>query len=277
MMAHELCQFIRQEAVTSLECAVRARGDVRVRTQFRMPDRDLVDVFVVERDGQLLVTDYGEGLGWLQIHAASGKLSATQQALIGDLLQTLDVNQHRGQLQVWCPSPGELVEAIHRVGQAVVRIADLRHTFRWRTAQTISDEVDEWLRTQDFGCTRRVRRQGHARLWTVDYEIIAGRRTSLVNLLSSGSSAAAKNTRHRIYTQFSDLRLNPQGPAHDCLISLIDDTHDVWTDEDFRLLKQVSRLALWSQPTGLEEILTTSLSEDWDEVHLPQSPLLFGD
>lgn len=39
------------------------------------------------------------------------------------------------------------------------------------------------------------------------------------------------------------------------LVSLFDDTGDVWSDEDFRLVEPLSMVARWSSPEDFESIL----------------------
>jgi hypothetical protein len=38
-------------------------------------------------------------------------------------------------------------------------------------------------------------------------------------------------------------------------VSLFDDTMDVWSDQDFNLLKDLSVITRWSQPDGFIEAL----------------------
>ena len=273
MNSPDICETIRSDLPALYECTPTERGDLRVCTPFLFPDRDLVEVFVTLRIDQYLVTDFGHTLGWLRMHSATGRLSASQRELINDLLSTLDVSLHRGQLDVWCNAPSDIADAIHRVGQAVVRIADLWHTFNTRTTRSIADEVDDWLRGRKFGFNRRVKRSGRDEIWTVDYEITAGSHTSLAYLLSSGSRAGARDARHRVFTGFSDLRQNQLIWPHTSLTSIIDDTQDVWSDEDFALLNQVSRVATWSRPDLLEQTLSNRPDED-DSA--PKPPQLFA-
>ncbi len=64
-----------------------------MRTPFLYPDGDYIDVFVVERDGGLEVTDYGEALGWLQMQLRNDQLSPKQRRLLDDVCLTLGVER----------------------------------------------------------------------------------------------------------------------------------------------------------------------------------------
>lgn len=268
MSAQDLCASLRADLSSLFDCQPRSRGDVRVRTPFVLPDRDLVDIYVIEEDQRFVVTDFGLAMSWLRMHTATGKLTPSTRLLIDDLLQTLTVTLSRGQLEIRDIDQAGLPLAVHCLGQAVVRVADLLHTIRPRKTQSVADEVDDWLRQREFQVRRRTTHRGLNAHWTVDFEVRAGQRTSLAFVLSSGSKAGAREIRHRVYTGFSDIRSNPEGPSEDTLISVIDDTSDVWSNEDLGLLSQVSRLALWSSPDDIERALTTpiNISEPLEEL-----------
>lgn len=80
------------------------------------PDGGLVDAIVVELDGQYLVTDFGDALGWLRMQSASGRPTADQRELVADVCQTLGIARDRGQLTLRCRDRSELADAVHRLG-----------------------------------------------------------------------------------------------------------------------------------------------------------------
>ncbi len=121
-------------------CSETPRGHTRVRTPFLYPDGDVVDVFVVERDGRLEVTDFGEALGWLRLQTVSGRRSPKQTKLVHDICLTLGVELFKGQLVIRCKSPDELAQAVARLGQAAVRVSDLWFTTRTCSVESLTDE-----------------------------------------------------------------------------------------------------------------------------------------
>ena len=254
MNTDDLCDALRNSLPALFECMREPQEGVRVRTPMLYPDGGIVDVFDLERGGQHLVTDYGDALGWLRMQSASGKLGPKQRWMVDDVRLTLGVEMHRGQLQARCDDAASLGDAVQRVAQAVVRVSDVWFTFRTRTAQSIADEVDDWLRERPFDFEKGVKRDGRSgRNWTVDYQIVAGARVSLVFLLSSGSRAAARRVSEHVVAGCFDLsHLSESGAS---LISLFDDTADVWQAEDFNLVQEVSRTAMWSRPDDLERAL----------------------
>jgi hypothetical protein len=73
--------------------------------------------------------------------------------------------------------------------------------------------------------------------------------------LSTGSRAAAKNVTEHVLASWYDLNNLSIGPEGLQFVSLFDDTMDVWSDQDFNLLKDLSVITRWSQPDGFIEAL----------------------
>ena len=152
--------------------------------------------------------------------------------MLADIGVTLGVELQRGRLTLRSEGSEKLGEAVELVAQAVLRVADISYTFRTRNAESIADEVDDWLKDHHLTYQRAVRRSGSSgREWTVDYVIDVDSRIAIVFLLSSGSRAAARRVTDRVFTGCSDLSefAESQGVS---LISLFDDRADVWRDED---------------------------------------------
>lgn len=255
MTLSELCQLLRDSLPSLYECALAPRGATQVRTPMLYPDGGVVDVYITEIADHYVVTDFGDALGWLRMQSASGKLSPNQRLMLDDVVLTQGVDLNSGQLQMNCQDVTLLGEAVQRVAQSVVRVSDLWLTFRTRRLESIADEVDGWLRQRSFEYERSVRRDGRSGLkWTVDYQVTAGSHNSLVFLLSSGSRAAARRVSEHVVAGCVDLTHLVQ--LEDIsLVSLFDDTLDVWRPEDFSLVENVSTAVMWSRPDDLERVL----------------------
>ena len=163
---------------------------------------------------------------------------------------------HRGRLLRRCTGDASVADAVERVALSAVRVADICYTFRVRTRRTAGDEVDEWLRTREFGVERQVKRVGESnREWTVDYQVRSEARTSMVLLLSTGTKGAVRRIVEHALAGWVDLDHLRGAEVGLAFVSLFDDTVDVWRAEDFRLVAGVSEVARWSQPEQFEEIL----------------------
>ncbi|WP_419841126.1 DUF1828 domain-containing protein [Candidatus Poriferisodalis sp.] len=256
-------EIVRTGVPALFECSDAPNGNLQVHTPLIQPDGSVIDVYIRERDDKILVTDFGDAIGWLKMNSMSGKLSWNQKRLIADVCQTLDVEKPNGQLEVWCNEQSELPDAIERVAQATLRISDIYFTFRTRSFHSIANEVDAWLRERRFSCTRRAKYRGNSgRNWTVDYVVEAGSTNfCLMFLLSTNTRDAASRISDRVFTGCSDLHnasgRKGTGVRGATILSLFDDTVDVWRTPDYELLAQVSRIAKWSHSDELEQILTT--------------------
>lgn len=114
----------------------------------------------------------------------------------------------------------------------------------------------DWLTEKEIPFDRSVSLAGRSgRTWTVDYQTRLPQRTSLVFLLATGSRAAARRVTERVVASLHDLShlkvIQPQLG----FVSLFDDTEDVWQEEDFRLVQDLSFVARWSRPDEFEAIL----------------------
>lgn len=104
-----------EDASPLFECSPGAKEGVRLRTPFLYPDGGVIDVFVLQRDGRLEVTDFGEALGWLRMQSVGGQLSPKQRRMIEDVCLTLGIEFFRGQLVLRCDAD-TVTEGVNRIG-----------------------------------------------------------------------------------------------------------------------------------------------------------------
>ena len=257
----ELSDTLRDTLPGIFECSLAPSNAVRVRTPMLYPDGDLVDAFVVERGGEYLVTDFGDALGWLRMQSASDRLTRNQRGLVDDVCQTLGIERDRGELTLRCRDRAEIADAVHRLGQAAVRVADILFTFRPqaaapatadKVADEVANEVDGWLRSRSLPVERGVRRSGRSgHSWEVDYRISTAEGTALVFLLTGAPAVAWRRTLE-VFAGFSDLG----APADDWRpVSLFDDVNAEWRDENVKLVEKVSQPVMWSRPDELARVL----------------------
>ncbi len=255
MNAEELCARLRAATGAFFECSPAPREGIRVRTPFLYPDGDVIEVFVVERAGKTEVTDFGEALGWLRMQTPGGNLSEKQKRLVEDVCLTLGVERFHGQL-VRRVQGDELPAVVLQVAQAALRVADIWFTMRTRAVESIADEVADWLTERGIRFERSVSYVGRSgRKWKVDYQTRVAERTSLVFLLATGSRAAARQIVEHVVAGLYDLSHLKAVQTGLWFVSLFDDTQDVWREEDFRLVEDLSVVARWSRPDEFEAVL----------------------
>ncbi|MGH8259306.1 MAG: DUF1828 domain-containing protein, partial [Steroidobacteraceae bacterium] len=186
-----------------------------MRTPFWYPDGGVVDLFVKTAAEHFLVTDLGEGLGWLKLQSLSGKRSPKQQRLLQDVCLTLGVQLYKGQLVIQGTDSAGLATAITRLGQAVVRVTDLWFTTRTRSIESVTDEVDDYLQEQHIEHDRAVKLAGRSgRAWTIDFQTRTQAGGALICVLASGSRPGARRvTEHAVagWHDLAALRAGTQG------------------------------------------------------------------
>lgn len=251
-----LSKLLRDSIPALFECTEAPRGAVRVRTPLFFPDGDRIDLFVVEQDGAYLLTDFADTTGWLRMQSVSGEMTPNQRALVDDVCLTLGIRRERGQLMVRVAERTAITDALHRLGQAALRVADIQFTFRPHESGSIADEVDGWLRAQSFNILRSVKRGGSSGIdWTVDYEVSSNDRTSLLFLLAGDTPSAVRQRSAQVFAGCSDLRDRTPEPSPIEMISLFDDDSAGWREEHLRLVEKVSHAVRWSQREELARLL----------------------
>ena len=105
-------------------------GDVGVNARLLYPDREEVQVWVSERDGEYIVTDHGEGSGWLRRARCFHDLTEGQMALIDEVRRSLFLEGEGVELIARCTDDDQAIWALHRVALAAVRVADISYTCR---------------------------------------------------------------------------------------------------------------------------------------------------
>jgi Domain of unknown function DUF1828 len=249
-------QAIIQSDLGALFAVTSGDNFLRIRTPFWYPDGGVVDVFVKERDGRFTLTDFGEALGWLRSQSLSGRRSPRQQKLVQDVCLTQGVEFFKGQLLLRCDDSGRLANGVFRLGQAMVRVADLWFTTRTRSVESVTDEVADLLQEKLIPFERGVKLAGRSgREWPVDFQTRTTEQSALVCVLASGSGAAARRVSEHVLAEWYDLNLLKTGAQPLRFVSLFDDTIDIWGEEDFRLVESVSDVCRWSRPDEFEQAL----------------------
>jgi hypothetical protein len=258
-MSTSACERIGATLGELFACESSARY-TRIRTPFLYPDGDVIDVFLTNRAGVPAVTDYGETLRWLRMQSLAPRRSPKQQRLIEDVCLNHGLELYKGMLTARVPeSTAGLASTVMRVAQGALRVADLWFTMRTRTVESVTDEVEVFLGERNIPFDRAESLVGRSgRTWRVDFHTRTPRRSSLVYVLGTGSRAAARGIAEHVlagWYDLSNLRLGPEGLQ---FVSLFDDTMDVWSPEDFRLVEDLSIIARWSRPDEVADVLSAA-------------------
>ena len=125
-----LSELLHRDAAAQFEFFAFSPDEVCVNTPLMYPDRDEVQVWVLERGGDRIVTDHGEGYIWLRKARCFGELTEEQMALIDEVRRSLTLEGEGVELVARCTNDDQVIWAIHRVALAAVRVADISYTCR---------------------------------------------------------------------------------------------------------------------------------------------------
>ena len=244
----EICDALRCKIGPLFVCS--SQGEYcRIRTLFLYPDGDYIDLFCKVSGDVITVTDLAETTGWLRMQTAAPTRNVRQERLIEAVCMTHGIKFQNGMLQARCRRGDSLANVVMRVGQAVLRVSDLWFTFRPPLAvPTIVDEVADYLIQRKLMFSRAEKLAGKSgNGWKVDFRVRTSKRRSLVYVLSKGSRQEAHRMAEHVLATWYDLRHLKS--VHDPFrfVSLIDDTVDVWRNEDVRLVGSLSTISMWSR------------------------------
>ena len=251
----EICDALRGKIGPLFVCS--SQGEYcRIRTPFLYPDGDYIDLFCKGSGSVITVTDLAETTGWLRMQTVARRRSVMQKRLIEDACVTHGIEFYNGMLQARCRKEDSLADVVMRVAQAALRVADLWFTFRRRASSTIVDEVADYLTHRELMFSRAKKLAGRSGSgWTVDFHVRAQERSSLVYVLSTGSRPVARRIAEHVLAAWHDLNHLASGPESLRFVSLVDDTVDVWRDEDVRLVEPLSTISMWSRPDEFVRVL----------------------
>lgn len=254
-MNPSLCDILGQNLGALFSCS-QVNGFTRIRTPFLYPDGDIIDLFIQEQNGALTVTDLGETLRWLRAQSLSPRRSPKQTKLIEDVCLNHGLEFYRGMLLARVKPGDNLAAVTMRAAQGALRVADIWFTLRTRSVESVTDEVELFLTEKSVAFERNQPLVGRSgRTWRPDFHARMPKRSSLVYVLSTGSRAAARNVTEHVVASWYDLNSLRVGPESLQFVSLFDDTMDVWSNEDFNLLKDLSVVTRWSRPDEFIEVL----------------------
>ncbi|MBE9078505.1 DUF1828 domain-containing protein [Romeria aff. gracilis LEGE 07310] len=257
-MTYMPCQTIA-ETLGNLFTCTEVNGLTRVRTPYLYPDGDVIDLFFEVSQGRQIMTDFGETMRWLLSQTTSEILSKKQEQAIQDILLTHDVEQYRGALIVRVGAEETLAGATMRLAQAAIAVSNLWFLSRTRVASSLQDEIAELLRERKIRFEANEKLGGRSgRSWRIDFHTWHPQHSSLVQVLSTGSRAAANTKANSVLAAWYDLSQFKVGAQPLRFISLFDDTLDVWRTETIRQLEELSDIAYWSEPNRFVEMVVSA-------------------
>lgn len=231
-------------------------GFVRIRTPFLYPDGDVIDIYLQEKNGQKTLTDLGDTLGWLHGQTIARKKTTKQESLLQDICLNHGIEQYRGMFFLRVDTEQSFATEVIRLSQALVRVSDLWFTFQTRAYESIVEEVAEFLSDMKISFDQNVKYKGRSgRSRMIDFHTRNSSRTSFIEVLSTGSKAAANSKVDSIVSTWHDLSHMRVGQRSIEFISLFDDTLDIWSSSNIQQLNDLSEISYWSQREEFKKLI----------------------
>jgi hypothetical protein len=237
-------------------CTTTANGFSKIRTPFLYPDGDVIDIYIHEQGSQRTLTDFGDTLGWLKSQTIAKKKTDKQEALLQDVCLTHGIENYRGMFCLRIDDSTPFADQVIRFSQALVRISDIWFTFKTRSYESIVEEVAEFLVDLKVPFEQNEKIKGRSgRTRHIDFHTRLSQRSTFIDVLSTGSKAAANSKVDSVVATWYDLNhvlLTQQGIK---FISLFDDTLDIWSPANIQQLEDISEVAYWSRPESLRALV----------------------
>lgn len=116
-------------------------GHCVVGTPFRYPDGGFVAVCCKADGDSILITDEAETFGWLSSQGGPMVPTPQQLQIIENICRDLRLEYDDCELRAHCHQGDSLTDAITRVAQAVVCVADISHTSDFMDYESLADSV----------------------------------------------------------------------------------------------------------------------------------------
>lgn len=237
-------------------CDVVRNGMVRLATPFQYPNGAGIDLFLgaqPELFDKWTLTDLGQTTAWLLDLNLKLWTTEKRKQLVSDICRSLEVNQEGGQFQLVLGDLKQLPEALVRLSQACLRVADLAFTQRLRVASVFNEDFEEFLDLADASYQPDFSIQGQfGKPVKVDYLVKGLRVQSLVQTLSTPSSVASHTMSNEAFSRWYDLK--PHCSQYQ-FVSIYDTTNDSFRDDDLKRLSSLS--ILMGYPAQEQDIKAT--------------------
>jgi hypothetical protein len=236
-------------------------GMLRLSTPFRYPDGSFVDLFLGDSGdvyAPIRVTDLAQTAAYLlDVHVKPWATQKRKQ-IVEDVCRALAVERNDGELLVRLKaedlSTEALSDAMVRVAQACIRVADLSYTQRLRAATPVREEVEEFISGDDVGVEPFVSLPGRFNKdVSIDFRTRGRRVKSLILTLSTQNATAAHGVSNEVFRKWYDLE--PQRASYQFL-TIFDSTTNAIRDDDLARIGEVSTvLAFPAQEDALMQAI----------------------
>ena len=248
------CQSIKemlQKQLSPLFECHEQEGRFVIVTPFEHPDGDLIEFYVTEENGQLVLSDLAETLATLAAYRFDVESTPKRRKLFESVIQSLGAHYFRGEIRVPLVSQEDLVPTLMRLSQAALRTSDLLFTSRYGAGTTFKEEVEEYLTERQLPHQADYKLTGRSgQTYTLDFYIEL-RQPLVLEALSTASSGYAEQLVSRTVRMWYDLKRVDGRFAYG---TILDDSENVWKEQHLEILSSLSELLVWSEREKLAQL-----------------------
>lgn len=235
-------------------------GVMRIETSFQYPDGASVEVFLghepsllPEERAPYTLDDAGQTMAWLLDVQVKPWLSSRRRAFVDDALRVYGIRQEGAVLGCRLSALSELPDGIVRLGQACLRVADLTYTRRAALQTEFTEEIGEVLTDIEVPYDQDVELLGrYGNVVRVDFVAHGASTTSAVLALSSANRSQAHVLANEVFRRWYDLDVPERSEQR---VTVWDDRHDVYRDDDLQRLHEISSLVPLSDRQAVADLL----------------------
>jgi hypothetical protein len=226
------------------ECDQVRNGALRLSTPFVYPNGEHIDVFI-ERTQSLyetyLLSDYGQTGLFLRDLRVQNAGTARKKQVVEDVLRNsggVKLKQGDLYLEITAENVKDISEAIFRLAQVCVRIADFALHQRLRSPNPFRDDVEEFFAAHKLTAIpdAKVMSKFNKPI-RMDFSVMAAHRMSYVLVLGSMNEASAHNSALEIFRKWYDLGDLPVNR-----VSVYNSASSVVKTEDVERLREKSNV-----------------------------------
>lgn len=256
MNCADLARAVSESPLVGWHCT-SDRGFLRLDTPFRYPDGGIIELFVEERDGRFVVSDFGEAYRFLETNGIDPERSATRRQLIEMALRLGAAANVEGALEIAVADQQRVFPAALQLAQVITRVGDLVLLAKGAVGSTFSDTLEEFLKSSLVGVEvqRGQAIHGRAAVHRVDIVARTMRGVSAIEGLSAITTTGANAQTAYTIQKFADIAaLGADAPTR---FAVLDNTGEVWTEPLRRQLEQFSVVVDWEHRDELIQALGT--------------------
>jgi hypothetical protein len=251
-----ISEFLDSPFSTLFKCK-KINEYLSISTPFFYPDGDVLEVFLNERSGKIVLSDIGETLRFLSSYDLEVKNSTKRQRIIDNVTQLSNVKFFRGVFYKPISTIDEIPGAIFDLSQCIIRTCDLLYTIKGSSRAAFVEEVKDFLDFKKFKFEENFTVEtDSANTYQIDLAVETGNHLRLVELMNPPAQYTHRPKTDHIVKMWADIESFSDYDKSD-RITLLDDSNYSWRKSDTMLIEKFSIITTWSNKDELIKRIST--------------------